>query len=65
MMKHIGRRALAAAIVALGARVFLPAGFGAAQSVDQFTPVLASPVARRARLPPEPTVNLTSFMSCC
>src|SRR5947207_923920 len=48
MMKHIGRRALAAAILALGARVFLPAGFGAGQSVDQFTPVLASPVAAKS-----------------
>jgi hypothetical protein len=48
MMKHIGRRALATAIVALGAGVFLPAGFGAGQSVDQFTPVLASPVAPKS-----------------
>lgn len=48
MIKHIGRRALAAAIVALMAGVFLPARSGAGQSVDQFTPVLASPVAPKS-----------------
>jgi hypothetical protein len=51
MMKHIARRTLAPfapAIVALMAEVFLPTGSGAGQSVDQFTPVSASPVAARA-----------------
>jgi len=55
MMKHIARRTLAPfapAIVALMAEVFLPTGSGAGQSVDQFTPVLASPVvAKRAPAP--------------
>jgi hypothetical protein len=51
MMKHVGRRAigpLAAAMVALIAGVFLSARSDAGQSVDQFTPVLASPVAPKS-----------------
>jgi len=51
MMKHIARRTLAPfapSIVALMTEVFLPTGSGAGQSVDQFTPVLASPVAAKS-----------------
>ncbi len=51
MMKHIARRTLAPfapSIVALMTEVFLPTGSGAGQSVDQFTPVLASPVAPKS-----------------
>jgi len=45
MMKQIARRSLAAGAVACTAAVFLPALSRSSESADQFTPVLASPVA--------------------